>query len=459
MDESVSESEEDNVTVAAEILPRAYSPTSLNPAVNKSTGRYSSTHKKSTVKSTAKSLKPKSSPQPKPVVTSQAGKSHKSFQLVHPVTANNGKKMPSFDLGDFSDSSSNTDEDVEGIKRSLFVRPIGKDSLMCLPKLSEYIRPREKAVGDKKKESQPKEAQRRRNEKRKASAVATAPTAAKRKRKNVRMVEKEMTPIEESTATEESTADDEEMVRAVKTQRNPKLSDKKKKSSVSIVQRSTTKKQKPVAKKPYTRRHNRSAGSPVSDSSQKSFAVLQDTTSKIIDSIYGADEQDLEEDMRNEIGQSVQQVSCRPSISFTSKGEKSRQNQSSTNKKTQDIDPCVPDAMETDTTLQNSRKRRTEAEKEQHRHDNDIMRQDHREQRRSPRLLSSEEGLSDSSTARLIEKQQKAKKKTRQRPPKEVDINKNKEQFLHKDNKVIVCMCRYHVILYPDSAHMHYNVW
>ena len=663
----MSESEEDGTAVVEEILPGSYSASGFNPTPNRSVRRDGvSTHKKSPIKTAAKSQKPKSPAQAKAAITSQARKAQKghqksSFQLA--IVANSGKKRQTFDLGEFSTSSSDTDEEVEGIKRSLFVRPVGKETLMCLPKLSEYIKPRQKTIGRTKKETQKAEIQQRQqSEKRKAtnsSNVVPAPAGTKRRRKNVHVIEEEMTPVEELTATqddedtmrgakternskllkkkkakemtpveestatkddedtmrgakternskllrkkkakemtpveestateddedtmrgakternskllrkkkakemtpveestateddedtmrgakternskllrkkkakemtpveestateddedtmrgakternskllrkkkakemtpvEESTAteDDEDTMRGAKTERNSKLlrkkkakemtpveestateddegtmravrteqnpKRKKKASSINVKPQSTSKKQKPVTNKASACRHgNRSTSSPVSDSSQKSFAVLHNTTSRIIDSIYRNDEQDVEEDMRNEMEQSPQRVTrCRPSISFTSKGEESRQTRSTRSKAAQNIDHGIPDMTkeEADTTLRRSRKRpmNTEYEKDQNHGTEPITGDQKRQRRRAPKLLSSEGEVSDGSIKVMKQQLDKKKKKdviARQRPTKEVGINKNKEQLLRK-GKVIVCVC------------------
>ena len=332
-DESISESEEDGLTAAEEILPGSYSASGLDPS------RHSSVTKKKVVKS--------------------------------------------FDLGEFSDSSSDTDEDTAAIKKSMFVRQVGKDTLMCLPKLSEYIKPRQKNVVPKKK---PVGTQRQQNGKRKESTLSDVNIPAKRK-KNVHMVKRQVareeSAVDDSTATEE-----EENTKVTRTERNPKLA--KKRTSTHRYAR-----QSPV--------------SPVSDCSQKSFAVLQNTTSKIIDSIYGNDEQDLEEDVGAEIEQSVQQRTSRPSISFTSKGEEIRQTRSGKNKIKQNVEPCVPDPRRTDVTLRHSRKRRliTEAENEEH---SRTVSHDHKQQRRSQRLLASDGEISNSAPVKVMEKQQKKKK-------------------------------------------------
>ena len=250
------------------------------------------------------------------------------------------KKSRSFDLGDFSDSSSETDEDVAGIKRSLFVRPAGSDTLMCLPKLSEYIKPRQKSTVTTKKQTQAPVAHHQENDKRKRHNLnnTVVPANAKKRRKKIRIE-----PVTEETIVE--IPEEDETCRAVRTQQNPKLTKKRSTSSAAIKQSNKQRpgsprdvkqqRQKLVAKRSSALRQ--STMSPVSDSSQKSFAVLQNTTTKIIDSIYN---NDLEEDMVAEVEQSVQRGKGRPSISFTSKGEEIRRVQSNMKKK-QALDPLV----------------------------------------------------------------------------------------------------------------------
>ena len=414
---------------------------------NRSVRHDGSTRKRSPVKASVKPLKQKSPAQAKPMTTSQARKPQKGHQKSSSqlaVATNNGKKRQTFDLGEFSTSSSDTDEEVEDIKRSLFVRPVGKEALMCLPKLSEYIKPRQQTIGGSKKEKQKAETQQQ-NKKRKASNlnnVVATPTGAKRQRRNVYVSEKETTSVEESTATEDETA--------VRTERNPPRPSKKKRtSSVNVKPQSTSKKLKPVTNRASARRHgNRSSNSPVSDSSQKSFAVLHNTTSKIIDSIYGNDEQDVEENVRNEIEQNSPQhvTRYRPSISFTSKGEESRRTQNRKNKPAQNTDLSVSDTKEVDVTLRKNRKRPSNSEdkKEENHGIEDITENQKRKRRNSPKLLSSESEISDGST-KITEQQPKKKKKgvtARQRPAKEVGISKNKEQLLQKDKVILyVRMC------------------
>ena len=439
--ESISESEEDGATMVEEVLPGSYSASGINPLSNRSVRHDGSTRKRSPVKASVKPLKQKSPAQAKPMTTSQARKPQKGHQKSSSqlaVTKNNGKKRQTFDLGEFSTSSSDTDEEVEGIKRSLFVRPVGKEALMCLPKLSEYIKPRQQTIGGSKKEKQKAETQQQ-NKKRKTSNlnnVVAAPTGAKRQRRSVRVSEKETTPVEESTATEDETA--------VRTERNPPRSSKKKRIS-SVKPQSTSKKQKPVTNRASVRRHgNRSSNSPVSDSSQKSFAVLHNTTSKIIDSIYGNDEQDVEENVRNEIEQNSPQhmTRYRPSISFTSKGEESRRTQNRKNKPAQNTDlSSVSDTKEeVDVTLRRNRKRPSNSkDKKEESHGIEAITENQKRKRQnSPKLLLSESEMSDGST-KITEQQPKKKKgvTARQRPAKEVGISKNKEQILQKDKVIL----------------------
>ena len=444
--ESISESEEDGATVVEEVLPGSYSASSINPMSHRSVRHDGSTRKRSPVKASVKPLKQKSPAQAKPMTTSQARKRQKGHQKSSSqlaVAANYGKKRQMSsppDLGEFSTSSSDTDEEVEGIKRSLFVRPIGKEALMCLPKLSEYIKPRQQTVGGSKKEKQKAETQQP-NKKRKTSnlnSVVAAPTGAKRQRRSVRVSDKETTPVEESTATEDETA--------VRTERNPPRPSKKKRtSSVNVKPQSTSKKQIPVTNRASARRHgNRSSNSPVSDSSQKSFAVLHNTTSKIIDSIYGNDEQDVEENVRNEIEQNSPQhvTRYRPSISFTSKGEESRRTQNRKNKPAQNTDlSSVSDTKEVDVTLRHNRKRPSNSkDNKAESHGIEAITENQKQKKRnSPKLLSSESEMSDGST-KITEQQPKKKKKgvtARQRPAKEVGISKNKEQLLQKDKVIL----------------------
>jgi len=511
LDESISESEEDHVAMVEEVLPGSYSAVDIRKSPNKSV-RHSLTHKSSPMRQPTvnTSRKQKSSTQAKPTLKSTAKKSQpisprvhqkSKFQFADSVAVNNQERVKSFELGEFSDSSSDTDEDTAAVKRSLFVRPIGQDTLMCLPRLSEYTRLREKTNEDTyKKQIQSKRAQHQ-DGKRKTNSAVTAEASTK-KRKSIHVAEKEMT--EESTVTEESTAE-EDVTRAVRTERNPKLTKKRspvavkqrsvikkqqkpvskkaaagrhgnrssnrkvivkestvtedsdeqtksreKTSPPAIKQHSTSKKQKPVAKKTTAGRHgNWSSSSPVSDNNQKSFAVLQNTTNKIIDSIYENDGKDLEEDIANEIGQSPQQVRGRPSISFTEKGEEIRQTRSRMNKVKQDS-LCT---KERDVIMQNSRKRHLSSEIEDERnHDNDVITNQHKQvkQRRLSQRLSSNEEVSDSLTAKKTEQPKKKKKggkesqpkvvdveqqqekQRKKRPPKLVDTNKNKGRPLDK---------------------------
>jgi len=361
MDDSVSESDHSDDRGDEETLPGVYatsqversprrksllkkspqllkhSPQQKSPGKSPSTSKAISPKQKTTV---TQQSKQKASPNPA---------RQKAAKAINGTT-----RQRTLDLGTFSDSSSESDEDVNNFKRSLLVKPIGGNTLMCLPNLSEYTRHHEdtqkhsqKSVSFKNK-SQPDKKKKASNTK----EITTAQSKANQKKKKA-------TEVVDTTASEredsESQTDNE--ARAVKTERNPKI---KKRRSIAAAKKNTkavqpSRKPASVAKVAVSCRSNKvgdQSDDSISDTSQKSFASLRNASSKIIETMYDNGDQELEHDITNDGGEKT-----RPNISFTSSGQSQRLSRSSV-KQSQTANTSVTEPSKV-VAPQSSRKRQT----------------------------------------------------------------------------------------------------
>jgi len=347
MEDSVSESDQSDDHVEEETLPgmhtisqvksppRRKSPTNRSPKSLKHSQQLKSPGKSP---STSKAISPKQ----RTAVTQPSR--HKALpKPVHQKASkavNSTTRQRTFELGTFSDSSSESDEDVATIKRALFVKPIGGSTLMCLPKLSEYTQRHEDTHKSAKKtvlsknKPQPDRKKRANNKK----ENKTIQGKVNQKKKKAKEIIEEASDAASEREDSESQTDNE--TRAVKTERNPKLKNRRSVVSTKV----NTKLIQPTRKPSSATNSNKSRdeSDSFSDSSPKSFASLRNASSKIIETMYGNGDQENEHDLTNDGGERT-----RPNISFTSAGQKERLTRSKTHNniqhnQTADISVTIP---------------------------------------------------------------------------------------------------------------------
>jgi len=333
MEDSVSESDHSDNHTEEETLPGVHAASQVAPSPRRKSP-------------TNKSLK-----------NSQQQKSHrKAPKAINGTTTTTRQRA--FELGTFSDSSSESDEDVASMKRSLFGKPIGGSTLMCLPKLSEYTQYHEDAQKTVHKTVLMKNKPQldRKKKANKTKENKTGPVKVNQKKKKAKKVIEEASDAASEREDSESQADNE--IRAVRTERNPKLKNRRSVASTKVNTNAIQPTRKPSSaiKVSTSRRSNRSGdqSDSLSDSSPRSFASLRNASSKIIETMYANGDQEPEHDITINAGEKI-----KPNISFTSGGQKERLTRSSV-KHNQTLNISVTKPMVV-TEPQSSRKRHMES--------------------------------------------------------------------------------------------------
>ena len=354
VEESVSESEySDDHVDDEETLPGVShvepSPRSKSPIDKSSKSLRHSQQQKSPGKSpsTSKEISPKQ----RTAVTQQS-KHKASPKPAHQKATrvvNGATRQRAFELGTFSDSSSESDEDVATIKRSLFVKPIGGNTLMCLPKLSEYTQHHEDTHKDMQKTVSFKH--KPLQDKKKKAIIKkenkTVQVKVNQKKRKTKEVVEEASDAASEREDSESQTDNE--TRAVKTERNPKLKNRRSIASTKVNTKAVPPTRKPSSVTKSSKMGDQSDAS-LSDTSQKSFASLRNASSKIIETMYDNGDQEPEHDITNCGGEKT-----RPNVSFTSAGQNQRLTRSNVkHKQTVNVSVTKPAVV---TVPQSSRKR------------------------------------------------------------------------------------------------------